>query len=235
MAAQLGELRGFDPFARLPRRERAMLAQAADVKAFRRGESIVRADDSCSEMTVVVAGFARLYQVALDGAESTTGLVSPGNLLTVAPLLEQTVSGVYAEALGPVRVLAVPIPCVRDLGARYPAFAHSLIGCLLRRADDVYASALATAALPLDERVLHILQALAPARPGGDRASEMRRLGLRVSHAGLARIVQSDRGAVTRALGELENRGDVRRVRGHVTHIRRARAGGGSHQDVATP
>ncbi len=235
MTAQLGELRAFNPFTKLPRRDRAMLAQAAEVKAFRPGESIVRADDSCSEMTVMVAGFARLYQIAVDGAETTTGLVAPGNLLTVAPLLESPASGVYAEALGPVRVLAVPATRVRDLGARYPEFAHGLIGCLLRRADDIYADALVTAALSLDERVLHILRALALTRPGGDRTSEMRRLGLRISHAGLARIVQSDRGAVTRAWGELESRGDLCRVRGHVTHIRCARAGFDADQDVVTP
>lgn len=234
MAVPLTDLRAFEPFTTLPRGERAALAGVAARNSFRADEPIYRMGVPSSEMTVVVAGFARLYRTTRNPGGITTGLIPPGQLLSVAPWLEENGSEGAAEAVGNVRILEVPIARVWELGAHYPVFAYALIDCLLSRAEDVYCNALTTGALPLADRVLKALRVLAPTRCGGGSGTDMRRLAIRLSHARLARIVHGDRGAVTRVLADLEQRGDVRRFHGRVTHVRGG-IGPISHRDVVVP
>jgi CRP/FNR family cyclic AMP-dependent transcriptional regulator len=224
MPIRPAELRDLSPFAALPRNERASVAHAATDRTFRSGETIFRAHEPCSDLITVHDGFVRLYQIMPDNTEITTSIATPGALLTAAALQIAAQHDAFAEALGPVRTVEVPSMIVNSLTARYPAFVNEVINHLRRQANGLYADTAVNAALPLPERILHVLRTLTPDHSGRHASEEMRQLALRISHERLACLIHSDRTSVTRSLRVLEQQGQIRRGHGHVTHVRAALA-----------
>lgn len=103
MAMRSIELRGVEPFASLPRPDLAAIAGAARSTMFARGTLLFGPDGPCENVGWVYNGFVRLYHITIlwpVARRSTTGLVQPGGLLTIAPLLNQPVHDCHAEALG---------------------------------------------------------------------------------------------------------------------------------------
>lgn len=220
MAMRSVELRGVESFASLSRPELAAVAGAARLTVFTRGTSLFAAGDPCESIGWVSHGFVRLYGAA-GGAEVTTGIVQAGGLLTIAPLLNQPVHVCYAEALGTVQVIELPVPLVQTMSARSSVFANSLMICLRHRGDGAYGSAAISARAPLAERVLHVLRLVAASPVGDAPGLEMCRLAVRLSHEQLARMVGSERTTISHALRTLEQQGEVQRAHGHVTHVRK--------------
>lgn len=220
MAMRLAELRGIEPFASLPRPELAAIAGAARSRTSAPGTLLFARGDPCESVGWVYGGFVRLYQVAAGGTEVTTGIVPPGGLLTIAPLLNQPVHVCHAEALGQVQIVELPVQLVQAISARSSVFANSLMTCLLHRVNGAYDGAAISARAPLPERVLRVLRLLTISPTGDAPQPEMCRLGVRLSHEQLARMVGSERTTISHASRTLERQGDVQRTRGHLTHVR---------------
>lgn len=215
----VNEVRRAPLFAPLPVDALAALALVVRSADYHRGEQLRGPGEASADLTVVLAGFVRLFRPQSDGAEVTTGIVRPGGLLTAAPLSGLARLDHHAEALSRVRTLGAPMVEFLAIGARWPLLLAQLATCLTTRIDDAYAAAAASARVPT--RVLRVLRCLAQTEACVESAvgAGMRRL-IPLSHAELARLVNADRATVTRALGELEARGLIGQVRGHIVGVR---------------
>lgn len=234
----LTDVRQTPAFAHLASRELAAVAVSARERVVRRGEPVFRAGTPCHDIPVLLSGAIRLYRPAADGGETTTGLVSAGELISVAALRGQARYDNHADALTTSRLIEVPLAVVIGLGERAPDVYLQIVSALAARRDRTFAGIMVQAEPDFLAKVFHALLALArPASPpaihddavGPDR---MRHLTVRLSHKELARLVGCDRASVTRALRILEERNVIQRQRGHIVGIVTARADRRSGGDV---
>ena len=217
------EFRRVTLFAAMPRKTVAEMAIASRWQGYRSGVLVFRTGDPCLGITVVLDGFVRLFRLTGDGTEITTGIVPPGGLLAVAALRGECRHDDHAEALGYVRTVEIPIATVVAIGIRLPALLATIARALIDRIDRTFAAAVAWAGPCMSARVVHILRSLAAVAQtrghGPSTQGVIHRLGVRLSHKDLARLVGSDRETVTRALRTLEAKGIIRRERGHITGV----------------
>lgn len=218
MMVRSSELRRLALFATLAPAELAAAAAIAQLCAYRHGERLFQAGDSCASVIIVLDGFVRLSQRTPDGAVVTTGIVRAGDLVAVTTLREQAEHDHSADALGRVRTIELPAPLLLDLVSRSPRLFAGLTRCLVARLDDAYRGVVADAHSALPLRVIHTLGCLTrPARSAPPEA--LRPLAVRLSHAEVARLVGADRATVTRLIGALAQQGLVRQVRGHIAAV----------------
>lgn len=216
------ELQTILPVAGIDRRDRARLATRSHLMDYRAGDRLYRAGEPCPNIGIVRAGFVWLFRVDRDGKEVTTGIVGPGGLLSVDPLLGRAIHGSEAEALNRVQIMEIPVESITALGTQDTAFMASLVDALHGRIANSYADIAARAGISLPRRVLYVLRLLAPPSIGYGPPEPMRSLPLRISHDQLSRVIGSDRTAITRALRALEDSGQIQREHGRITHVQRA-------------
>lgn len=124
------ELQTILPVAGIDRRDRARLATRSHLMDYRAGDRLYRAGEPCPNIGIVRAGFVWLFRVDRDGKEVTTGIVGPGGLLSVDPLLGRAIHGSEAEALNRVQIMEIPVESITALGTRDTAFLASLVDAL---------------------------------------------------------------------------------------------------------
>ncbi len=220
MVLRAWELRDIAPFTSLPRNQRAAVAASAQVRTYRHEERVLHAGDGCTDVTILLDGLVRLFRTNLDGAETTTAIISPGSIVAMAMLRGSALHDAHADAIGRIRTIDIPADTFLDLMRRYPRFAEAVARGLITRTDDTFMDITTGAHGELWSRILHTLRKLArPPHPTGDDGA-MLRLAYRPSHTEIARLVGAHRSSVTRALRLLDERGLVQLEHGHVTGVR---------------
>lgn len=220
MPLRAWELRDIAPFTTLPRCQRVVVAGSVELRTYRHGEQVFRAGECCTDATILLDGFVRLFRTNLDGVEVTTALISPGSMVTMAMLRECATHDAHAEAIGRIRTLQIPTTTFLDLMRRYPTFAEEVASRLIARTDDMYIDITADVHGQLWSRILSTLRRLARPTPAVHDEGAVLSLAYRLSHVEIARLVGANRSSVTRALRLLDERGLVRLERGHVTGVR---------------
>lgn len=220
MSLRAWELRDIAPFTTLPRSQRVVVAASVELYTYRHGEQVFHAGEHCTDATILLDGFVRLFRTNLDGAEVTTAIVSPGSMVTTAMLRGRAVYDAHAEAIGRIRTLQIPTPTFLDLMCRYPAFAEEVVSSLIVRTHERYMDITAESYGELWSRILSTLRRLARSTRTGGHEGAVLPLAYRLSHAEIARLVGANRSSVTRALRLLDERGLIRLEHGHVTGVR---------------
>lgn len=220
MALRAWELRDIVPFTSLPRYPRVVVAGSAELCTYRHGEPVFQEGKRCTDATILLDGFVRLYRTHLDGAQVTIGIVSAGSMVTMAMLREGATHDAHAEAIGHIRTLQLPTATFLDLMRRYPTFAEEVTSSLIARTDERYMDITAEVYGELWSRILSTLRRLTRSiRAEGDEAAVLP-LAYRLSHAEIAQLVGANRSSVTRTLRLLDERGLIRLEHGHVTGVR---------------
>lgn len=112
-------------------------------RSLARGEHLLRAGQTASDVAVVVSGLLREYFVLPDGTERTKALVLEGDFSgSLADLLSGEPSRAFVVAEEPTRILVASFAEYRALAARSPSWAgfaqRSLERLLLRKAEREY-------------------------------------------------------------------------------------------------
>lgn len=220
MSLRAWELRVIAPFTTLPRSQRVVVAGSVELYTYRHGEQVFHAGEYCTDVTILLDGFVRLFRTGLDGAEVTTAIVSPGSMVTMAMLRGCAIHDAHAEAIGCIRTLQIPTTTFLALMRRYPMFAEEVALRLIARTDDMYLDMSAEVYGELWSRILSTLRRLARPTRTERHEGAVLPLAYRLSHAEIARLVGTNRSSVTRALRLLDERGLIRLERGHVTGVR---------------
>lgn len=214
------EIRDIAPFRSLPRDQRAAVAGSAEVRTYCHAEQLFHAGERCTEVTILLDGFVRLFRTNLDETQVTTAIVSPQSLLTMAILRDCATHDAHAEAIGHVRTVEIPGGTFLDLMSRYVAFSEEVASRLIARTDDMYMDMAADVHEQLSGRILYTLRRLARSTRGGSGEGTVVPLAYRLSHREIARLVGTNRSSVTRMLRVLEEQELVRLERGHVSGVR---------------
>lgn len=220
MSVQAIELKRLPPFAAVTPRARSALATMADASTCRRGDMLFEAGKPCSAMLVVLDGLVRLSRPLSGNNDITVAIVGPGGLLNPDALAGHTINADTAEALCNVRTIELPVAEIKTLVARAPDALVPLLQTLVNRCDDILADARADAERTVRTRILHVLRYVASSSAGGRNPNiPSARLGIRLSHADLARLVGVQRTTVTRELRLMAAAGEVVREHGHVVGV----------------
>lgn len=207
-------------FTTLPRYQRVVVAGSVELRTYRHGEQLFHAGECCTDISILLDGFVRLFRTTLDGAEVTTAIVSPESMITMAMLRGDATHNAHAEAIGRIRTIQIPTTTFLDLMSRYPTFSEEIALRLIARTSDLYMDITADVHGQLWSRVLHTLRSLVRSTRAASDDGAVHLLAYRLSHAEIARLVGTNRSSVTRALRLLDERGLVRLERGHVTGVR---------------
>jgi CRP/FNR family cyclic AMP-dependent transcriptional regulator len=133
----------------------------------------------------------RIFWLDADGNDTTVGVLGPGHLVGIAPLIGRATHHAFVEALTPVEA---DIFSARELLDRLPtdhALAGMVVGALAHRLAHAEALLRDVSLLPVIERIRNVELRLS-AYPGV-AASE-------ISHVAMARIVHSRPETITRSL-----------------------------------
>jgi CRP/FNR family cyclic AMP-dependent transcriptional regulator len=171
------------------------------------GDVVVRQGDPSSCLFLVASGAVRLSSVTRDGREVVVGLIGPGDVFGESALLGRP-SPVDARVIGTTRVVALPLPHLRDVLRRYPITAEELLRLVASRLHRTSTALEEALASDLPTRVSLRLRDLASKH--GIPSSDGIRLRVPLTQEELARMVGASREAVNRTMGGLTARGLVR-------------------------
>ncbi len=186
-----------------------VLAAHARITLWRRGQSILAADDRRDLAAVVVKGAVRLVCTSPGGHQMTAYLAGPGRLFGVAPSLERPRQALFgAVAHMPSTVALLPPGIVSAVVAGLPpGDALRLLAGSWRLLSVLLHDKCVLLMMPLRVRVLHELEVLA--RDFGRPCREGICIDVPLRHDDLAALVVATRAKVTHALAELRQLGRV--------------------------
>ena len=172
--------------------EAFVLAHARPVaRRFSQGQLLVMAECEAGFVHLIRRGCVRVYRLTRTGAEATTALLGPGDVVGIAPLLGQPVHHSFAEAQTTVDAWAIPAAALRGALAREPLLWALLVAALGRRLAWAQAQMRDLALLPVPERVRNVRVRLAESFRGQPP---------RLTRVAMAAVVASRRETVSRAL-----------------------------------
>jgi HlyB family type I secretion system ABC transporter len=164
-----GFLYEFSNFGRLPARALQALLEHLSVVEVPRGARIIREGDPAGPMFVVESGKVRVF-TERDGRARNLAFYREGDFFGELSILNDSPRAASAEAVTPVRLLALPIDAVRELKARFPEFRRLLEERLAQYRTDTEARLpldFATEQLPAETRVQDKVD-LGPSSPDTD-------------------------------------------------------------------
>ncbi len=178
-------------------------------------------------LCAVVRGAVKLVRRLPSGRELAIGFIEPGMWIGgEAGLDDPQVSGAgyEAEARGEFLLFIVEPPELRQLALRHPALVTALLRLQSRLAQRLAGMLEEINEMPLGDRVARRLSALGQAfavpsmaQGGKDDAMQgARRIGIRVSQQDLADLTGASRQRVNVEIKQLERRGLLRMVYGHL-------------------
>lgn len=158
-------------------------------------------------MFLVQQGFARIARLLDSGGELTLDIAGPGDLIgEIAAFGEKRRAGL-AQAIEPLRVLSLPAAALESAARRHPELALELAHVLAERAARLEARAALNALGDCRARLAGVLIELA--ERFGQREVSGCRIGLRLTHQELARLIGAARETVTPLLVELRRQGTI--------------------------
>jgi CRP/FNR family cyclic AMP-dependent transcriptional regulator len=139
----------------------------AVLRRFGRRRLLLGAGDPAQTMYLIHAGQVRVYQLRANGEDITTGVLGPGQVFGIAPVLGQRVHHAFAEAVTEVELWAMPAEQAIGQLRSNEAVQLIVLEALIRRFL-VAEGLLADVPLrPVAERVPSVLERLKPCL-GGD-------------------------------------------------------------------
>lgn len=199
------------PFALGPAPIDAMAAAAA-LERWSMGDTIATGDADGERIGLVVVGAVKLACDTPRGKRVGVCFVPPGRFLTGTwpgdeRRLGRELHVVAHDPLGTTVAWWAPRALVDMLFAAAPSQAVQILGAMWRGTAGVVREKCHLLALPLRDRVLTVLTALA--RDFGRPHPDGLRIELRITHADLASAAVGSRANVTRAMEDLRAAGDV--------------------------
>ena len=170
-------------------------------------------------LCAVARGAVKLVRRLPSGRELAIGFIEPGMWIGgEAGLDDPGVSGAgyEAEARGEFVLLVVEAPELRQLARRYPELVTALLRLQSRLAQRLADMLEEINEMPLGDRVARRLSALGRAFAVPDKTGGARRIGIRVSQQDLADLTGASRQRVNVEIKQLERRGLLRMVCGHL-------------------
>lgn len=140
---------------------------------FRCGAFLAEAGCPVTTVYLLTSGQVRCFSLSEDGCEATTAVLGPGQLVGVSALLGVATNGLFAQALTPVRVWAMPIAQLKDEVWRNPMLLGLLVGALAQRSALTQGLLRDVLLLPVRDRLgdmeLRLSAALGGRRPALNR------------------------------------------------------------------
>lgn len=163
-------------------------------REFRCGAFLTEAGCPATTVYLLRSGQVRCFSLSEDGCEATTAVLGPGQLIGLSALFGIRQHLLFAEALTPVRVWALPTAALREqvLSMGNPMLLGLLAGALAQRFAMAEGLLRDVLLLPVRERLGDVQQRLV-ATLGGRRPA--------LSQSQLARLVQARPETLTRVLG----------------------------------
>jgi CRP/FNR family transcriptional activator FtrB len=112
------------------------LMGAAFLQRFPAQTQLIHEGDQADFLHVIVEGMVEMFSTS-DGEETTIGFLEPVSTFILAAVLVEKVYLQSARTLEPSRILMIPAPAIRDVFARDPAFAGSVVRELAERYREV--------------------------------------------------------------------------------------------------
>ena len=192
----------------------ADLARRCRPRALKRGEHAFEAGDACHGLLVVAAGAVELRQLSPRGREQVLHAEGAGATLGEAPLFDGEGYIASAVAIEPSRLVLVPREIVLDLCRRYPSVALAMLEAMARRVRRFAGLVEDLAFRQVTERLARHIEAGAAA--SGRRVSPGTVVDLALTQEQLAARLGTVRELVSRALGQLERAGAIKRGRARI-------------------
>lgn len=190
------------------------LAQGAVVRSLPAGQYVCHEGDNCGALPLLLAGRARVHKVAESGRELTLYRIEPGEscVLTASCIMSDIPFPALAITETEVEALLVPAAAVRAWMGESAAWRNYVFELVAHRLADVIAVVEEVAFRRMDARVAALLLDMGAA----DSIA-------RTTHQELAVELGSSREVISRILRDLENEGLIRRTRGEIVLLDRAR------------
>ena len=135
-------LAGVEMLDQLNEAELQQLAEVAENRQMRRGDTLFAEDDPSEELYVVVRGRIAIAKRSMDGRESMMALMEQGDLFGEMPLFDQKGRSAEARALEPSEVIVIPYSALRAIYESRPELLWGVTDMLvsrLRGVDDALA------------------------------------------------------------------------------------------------
>ncbi len=192
----------------------ARVLREAVVRTLPPGQVVCRQGDSCGYLPLLLSGRARVFKLAESGREITLYRIEAGDscVLTASCIMSDIPFPALAITENEVEALLVPAASVRAWMGESAAWRRYLFGLVARRLADVIAVVEEVAFRRMDARVAALLLE----RAAADDMTQ-------TTHQELAVDLGSSREVVSRILRDLENDGMIRRTRGEILLLDRAR------------
>ena len=185
----------------------AVIAREARRHQVVRGEFLFHADDPATAVYVLTQGRAKLMQITPEGHQVTLLMVPPGALLGGLAALEDTVYGVWAQAVDDCQALSWSGKTMARLLETYPRLAMNILRLIGHRMQDLYARYTELCTERVEQRVARTLVRLAS--QCGQALDGSVLVTLPVSHQDLAEMVGTTQYSVSRILGRWQEQGLV--------------------------
>ena len=114
-------------FASLPPAICDTLLEAAQIRRFRRGQTVFHHGDTAHAIHVVIEGWVKLYRIAPSGTEAVVGVMTRGQSFGEPIALRRAAYPVSAEATTNCQLLALPAQAFLDMLQTHPETAISVL------------------------------------------------------------------------------------------------------------
>lgn len=181
---------------------------------YRKGETIMRADDQPQGIYFLTKGYVRIYSIARDGEELTLLLLKEYDFFPVRWAITSEPVRYYYQALTPVQVYRAPkqafLAFLHENPETFYSFSERIflrLGALMKRIEYVVFGT-------SDAKVASIL-AMCGERFGTIKGKEIV-IDLPLTHQDIASLVGMTRETVTHAIDKLKQRGVIRQEKQHI-------------------
>ncbi len=202
-------------FHRLPEKERNEVQELTHLKEFKRGESIIRAEDETKEIMFVVDGSVDVKRTSSDGKEVIVTRLTVGEFFGEIAFLTQSLRSADVVAVDDCMVLALDSAAFDKLLSSNQGFTRALLIDLAHRVAAASSRISDLALLDVYQRLLRVLESLSEA----DKQSNQRKVHPVPTQRELAAMVGTSREMISRALGRLEDDGLVE-IRNKAIYLR---------------
>lgn len=217
-SASLALWRRVPYFAGLPAEALTVLARAARLQRYARGQVIFIEGEPCAGLYLVATGDVKIFKVSGQGREQILQQLGPGDTFNEVAVLDGGPNPASAAAITDATLYCVPRDEVRCLAQRYPTLAWALIESLARRTRHLVNMIEDLALRSVKARLARLLLAEAERTRGADTLDRSRM----VSQADMAARLGTVREMVGRALRDLADEGLIRFDRHRIVIVDRS-------------
>ena len=184
--------------------------------AYQKGETVVWEDDDCKALYFVSSGAVEIYRTAVDGREHTLGVIMPGQVLNVVPVLrEEAKNPANARCIRDTILLVLGREDARRLMGCFPELAIALAAELADRLQQMTRKAGALALHTVRQRLAAFLI--------DEADQDDKDPHIFWTRDDMARQIGTVRDVIGRNLRDMETEGVLRREKGNIILLDRVR------------